>query len=385
VRRWVVLLAVLACGCGGAKHAAQPAPRPAATGDLGACQGLVQDAGRACYTREIRVVVDRARDPLAAVDRITAAAYADKSGFLLANCHGIMHTIGREWGVAHHLKLDQLIDHLPRSNDPGCAAGYAHGLVTAVAPQIGKDGARTAEEVCNQATTRYERYSCLHGFGHAFMRVSLDLLPAALHMCEQLGADAPDCAQGAYHDYWFSVSGYDSTHEQAKPVTDPRVLCRGQTAPFVRGCWYRAFLEAPGGRRVHTAQDVLHLCDGLTALQRGGCVTGAALVGPPDPRDQLTLCDQMPVEDQFDCIRATKVQNLINFPNALSVQLVRGCAQFTAYRMAGRCYRWLGRTIGVVTDGRFRRTGCAKLSAPARRACDAGVDGMGRGPLVTFS
>ena len=82
---------------------------------------------------------------------------------------------------------------LPRSNDPGCSAGFGHGLVTGIAPQIQQLGPqRAAAEACGKADTRYEAYSCIHGFGHAFMRINSELLPRALDMCEQLGADAPD-------------------------------------------------------------------------------------------------------------------------------------------------------------------------------------------------
>src|SRR5262245_6532570 len=76
---------------GGADAGAPPAgaettPAPteqAATGDLNTCAGLVRDDGRACYSRELAAIVNGAGDPLAAVEGITQAAYADQSGFLL--------------------------------------------------------------------------------------------------------------------------------------------------------------------------------------------------------------------------------------------------------------------------------------------------------------
>jgi hypothetical protein len=52
--------------------------------------------------------------------------------------------------------------------------------------------------VCADAGTRYRRYSCIHGFGHAFMRINGDRLGPALDLCRGLGARAAaDCAQGA--------------------------------------------------------------------------------------------------------------------------------------------------------------------------------------------
>jgi hypothetical protein len=392
LRLWalVALLVLAGCGGGGSQPAsddggAQTTPSAPATGDLSACAGQVQDAGRNCYAREIAVIVDRAGGkPLPAVQQVAEASYAEKSGFLLANCHGIMHTVGREWAINHHLTLSHLMDFLPRSNDPGCSAGFGHGLVTGIAPQIQQLGAKAAAaQACGKAHTRYEAYSCIHGFGHAFMRINLEILPRALAMCEQLGADAPDCAQGAYHDYWFSLSGFDETKVARHPVKDPRKLCGAQPEKFVRSCWYRSFLEAGGGKRVQSPQELEQLCAGLSGIQHAGCVTGASLIGPADPRDQLSICSAVPVKDQLDCVRGTKVQNILSYPAALSIELVNNCGNLKA---ANACYRWLGRVIGVFSNGKFKQTGCPKLSTPAaRKGCAQGVDSMDDGPLITFS
>ena len=168
----IALLALVFAGCGGGDDP-QPAPaepttaaaEPTATGDLNTCAGLVQDEGRSCYSRELAAIVDGAGDPLAAVEGITKAAYEDQSGFLLANCHGIMHTVAREYALRTHLTLAKLMDNLPATNDPGCSAGYAHGLVTAVAPEIEKAGPKVALTLCAKSETRYQRYSSRTGSG----------------------------------------------------------------------------------------------------------------------------------------------------------------------------------------------------------------------------
>ena len=170
-----------------------------------------------------------------------------------------MHTVAREYALRTKLTLAKLMDNLPRTNDPGCSAGYAHGLVTAVAPEIEASGPTVANELCAASETRYQRYSCTHGFGHAFMRLNNDSIQPSLQMCEQLGSGAaPDCSQGVYHDYWFAVNGLDATTKPKDAVTDPRELCGAQPQEFVRTCWYRAFVETrerpravadPGGRR----------------------------------------------------------------------------------------------------------------------------------------
>jgi hypothetical protein len=260
--------------------------------------------------------------------------------------------------------------------------------VTAVAPEIEASGPKVANELCAASETRYQRYSCTHGFGHAFMRLNDDTIGPSLQMCEQLGsAAAPDCSQGVYHDYWFAVNGLDDATKPKDAVTDPRELCGAQPQEFVRTCWYRAFVETrEESGPVQGPEDVERLCgDGLEGLQRAACVTGAIVIGPPDPRGQLAVCAALSADsDIAACIRGTKVQNLINYPDNLQLELIQDCAQFKG-AMAGTCYRWLGKTLGVLSDGKFRDTGCSELSpASARRACVAGVNSM-EGPLVTFS
>jgi hypothetical protein len=77
------------------------------------------------------------------------------------------------------------------------------------------------------------------------------------------------------------------------------------------------------------------------------------------------------------------VQNLLEYPLATFVDLARRCDLFRG-RARPDCYRWLGKTISVVTDGEFGRTGCPQLPASARGACRAGAATID-GPLVTFS
>jgi hypothetical protein len=259
--------------------------------------------------------------------------------------------------------------------------------VTGVAPDIDPGEPREAASACDGAGTRFQRYSCVHGFGHAFMRLYEDQLEPALKLCTALGRQsAPDCAQGAYHDYWFAVVGADEATLSGEPVTDPYRLCGAQPEEYVRPCWYRAFLEnRPAGSQVETPADIEGLCERLDGLQREGCVTAAAVIGPPDPAEQLRICSRLgDPSDAANCVRGTKVQNLQDAPAEAYVRLIGGCERF-APAARGACYRWLGKTLAVLTDGEFGRTGCARLAgADARRECEAGTRRMDE-PLVTFS
>jgi hypothetical protein len=349
------------------------------------CHRLTDDEARACYARAFRAMVKADEDPGPVVETIADMAWS-QGGFLLENCHGVMHSVGRHYARDAGVTLAKLMRYLPKSNDPGCPAGFAHGLVTAVAPDIDPSEPREAAAVCSDAGTRYRRYSCTHGFGHAFMRIYEDQLRPALGLCRALGPGAaPDCAQGAYHDYWFAVIGADDATTPDRPVTDPRRLCGAQPEPFVRPCWYRAFVDNRPDIEVESADDLDALCDGLAGLQREACVTAASVIGPPDPVAQLQICAGLPEpSDASNCVRGTKVQNLLGYPTSAYVDLISRCAVFIGTPRAA-CFRWLGKTLAVLTDGKFAKVGCPRLApARARLQCRAGARTMEEA-LVTFS
>jgi hypothetical protein len=373
---------VLVLGTGGERELPAGVQRV----DVQACDGMDDDARRACVAEEFSALVEGRDDPRPAVERIAATAWSE-GGFLLENCHVVMHTVGRTYARDAGVTLASLMDYLPQDNDPGCSAGFAHGLVTGVAPDIDPSAPREAAAACADAGTRYQRYSCVHGFGHAFMRLYDDQLEPALELCTALGPDtAPDCAQGAYHDYWFAAVGADDARLARGGEKDPWRLCASQPEEYVRPCWYRALLEnRTEGFTVETAADLEGLCDGLEGLQREGCITAASVIGPPDPAEQLQLCATLadPV-DAANCVRGTKAQNMLDAPAAEHVRLIDGCERF-GQRARAACYRWLGKILAVLTDGSFLRAGCPKVATPeGRRQCEEGARTI-EDALVTFS
>jgi hypothetical protein len=379
-----VVVALVAAGCssGGDERSADttmPAP------DLESCAALTDgDEARACYAEAFSALIRDADDPGPALEEIAVAAYTDPSGRLLGDCHGLMHSVGREYAAEHGVTLESLMTYLPQTNEPGCSAGFAHGLVTAVAPEIDLSDPQASAAVCDEAETRYRRYSCVHGFGHAFMRLVREDLGAALDLCSALGADAADCSQGAFHDYWFAVAGADDAPAPEAVVEDPRELCGSQPEEFVRPCWYRAFIENRPEEPIESGADILALCEGLDGVQRDGCLTAASVVGPPDPSLQLGICAELEGDEAVSCIHGTKVQNLIASPPEEHVALLAGCNRFPATTRL-ECYRWLGKVLAVLTNGEFEQYGCGSVTnAGARRACIQGAGEM-EDPLVTFS
>jgi hypothetical protein len=285
-----VAAVALGCSSGAEERSAETltgGPPVAPERGLADCAALADgDDARACYGVAMSALMRDADDPSLPLEEIAVAAYSDPSGRLLSDCHGLMHTLGREYARDHDVTLENLMTYLPQTNEPGCSAGFAHGLVTGVAPQMDLSDPAASAAVCDRTDTRYQRYSCVHGFGHAFMRLVREELPAALELCSALGADAPDCSQGAFHDYWFALIGADHTERPATVIDDPRELCGGQAEQFVRPCWYRAFIDDRPDEPIETAGDILALCAGLEGLQRHACITAASVVGPVDPREQ---------------------------------------------------------------------------------------------------
>jgi hypothetical protein len=399
VRRAILGLLVLAAlaasgvACSGGDGEPEASPPSTSAGTTAEGEGLEacgetadDDAARGCYAQELAALFEGEDDPSGPLEEAALAAYSDPTGRLLGDCHGLMHTVGREFAVEHDVTLASLMTYLPQSNEPGCTAGFAHGLVTGVAPQIDLSRPAEAAAVCDETETRYQRYSCVHGFGHAFMRLVREDLDEALRLCEALGeANAADCSQGSFHDYWFAVIGADDTDPPEEVSDDPAELCASQAPQFVRPCWYRAFIDDRPDEPVDGVEDIEALCAGLEGLQRQGCITAASVVGPPDPSAQLAICTELEGEDAVSCIRGTKVQNLLGLaaPEDL-VALIRQCDGFPAETKRA-CYRWLGKALAVLTDGAFEQFGCRSLpDAPARRACLQGVRSM-NGALETFS
>jgi hypothetical protein len=294
-----------------------------------------------------------------------------------------MHTVGRRYSPLHKVTLATLMDYLPHNNDAGCAAGFAHGMITAIAPEVLRAGPAAAEDLCGQAATRFLRYSCVHGVGHAYMRFYDESLQPSLRLCRSLGLTAgPDCAQGVFHDYWLSIVGSDETTPPDDAITDVRDLCARQPNSFVLGCWYRAFIETrPAGYQTKSAADLTHLCADVSGLQRQGCITAASVIGSSNPLRQMRVCAQLPRQDILGCIHGVKVQNLIDTPASNQLLVIGRCAWFSG-RQATGCYEWLGKVLNVITDGAFERAGCPKVAQP--RACTRGARSY-NGPLVTFS
>jgi hypothetical protein len=342
-------------------------------------QGRVRD----CYSRRLLTLIEKTNDPATELPRIDRRV-REAGGYVQSNCHMMMHVVGRMYARRHHVTLANLQRNLPRSNDPGCSAGFGMGLVMALGSEIGRLGPNGALQICRRAATRFRSYTCIHSLGHAYMRLYHSQLPFALKACRTLPANAaPDCAQGAFHDYWFSAVGRDGTKRQRGGAATARSLCGRQVHDLVRPCWFRYFLEIPPKRLPANAAGIRLLCRGLVDIQRVGCVSAASLITSADPFVQMKICARLQNPDVVSCLYGLSVQNLSDSSGARRVALIEKCGKLRPGARAG-CYDWLGTGLTVVTNGRFRNRGCPFIGPAGRSPCLEGANRTNQA-LITFS
>lgn len=345
------------------------------------CVAITRDDARfSCYTRLLLERVESSGDPARELPRIDREV-RQIGGEVAGGCHGLMHEVGRRYGRAHRITLLNLRRYIPRSSDPTCSAGFGMGLVMYLGPELVRTGGRSALAQCARLPTRMREYTCVHGLGHALMRGYHGQLKAAVRACRALGPDGVDCAQGAFHDYWISLRGADGTTRPTGAAMSPRRLCDGRLT-YVRPCWYRYFIEQKFGTVLNTADDIRRACHGLRPMQRSGCIGGASLALSTDPFEQTDACATFRGADAVSCLRGVAVPSVRAEPDRQRA-LINRCARFG--RASAACYSWFGRTLSLVTDGRFALRGCVELhSNMARASCRVGVARVGE-PLVTFS
>jgi hypothetical protein len=374
----LLVLAGLALLLAGGTHASAASGKPW----LWQCTQIHNaEAQYHCYVRLLRIDIEASGNPATELPRIDRRV-AKLGGTIEASCHVLMHEVGRDYGRAHHVTLATLQRYVPRSNNPNCSAGFGMGLVMYLGPEIIRSGGASAAQACARLPTRYRAYTCVHGLGHALMRAYHGRLREAVAACRRLRpVYAPDCAQGAFHDYWISFRGADGTVPVRGASSSPRIVCDGRFT-YIRPCWYRYFLEQPLAVPIRMPAELVARCRGLHGLQRFGCVSAAALTVSSDPFDQMRLCAGLRGQDAAACVRGVPDQALAGRPSQ-QLRLIRNCSRMRAGVRRG-CYEWLGRTLAVVTNGSFRERGCSALHASARRACVTGTREM-NAALVTFS
>jgi hypothetical protein len=347
------------------------------------CAALKEQKQRQCYVSGLLKMVEASGDPASELPEIDKKVRSS-GGFLASNCHILMHEVGRTFARRHDVTLETMYRYVPKSNDPGCSAGFGMGMVMHLGAKLVLDP-RGVLSVCTALPTRFREYTCVHGSGHAFMRGYHGLLAHAVEACKKLGPRfTPDCAQGAFHDYWISLGGGDGTTRPKNADLDPKTVC-GRFSSFARPCWYRFFWERRQAEQIADGEDMAALCQGLKGMQRAGCIGGASLLlaRGGDPVLHTRACVRLAGPDALNCLRGVNVPVLAG-NRFEQLRLLRTCSALPESTRGG-CYSWFGRTLNVVTNGRFEKAGCSQLGTPlARASCVAGARKLGQA-LGTFA
>ncbi len=86
--------------------------------------------------------------------------------------------------VVISITLENMFRYVPRSNDPGCSAGFGMGMVIYLGTKLVLDP-RSVVPTCTRLPTRFREYTCIHGTGHALMRGYHGQLAGAVLACTQ--------------------------------------------------------------------------------------------------------------------------------------------------------------------------------------------------------
>ena len=124
---------------------------------------------RNCFIRELLAIVEKSGDPAREVPNLDHTVRAS-GGYIAANCHILMHAVGRKWAARHDVTLETMFRYVPKSNDPGCSAGFGMGMVMYLGQGAHPRAAQRDPVAALKLPTRFREYTCFHGSGHAFMR-----------------------------------------------------------------------------------------------------------------------------------------------------------------------------------------------------------------------
>ena len=318
---------------------------------------------RECLTKQLFELVLESHDSAHELPRIDAYA-ARTGGYLQRSCHVLMHGVGRRYAAAVHATIGRLLDYLPRTNDANCSAGFGHGLLMYLAPQIGSLSPEEAANACNGAA---DALSALQLHARVRARVHAPLRRAASFRLARVQAARLEERGRLRGRRLPRLLDRGRGPRQRKASLEARSRLRASSARrsaggFVRGCWYRALLERPpprpierGGRRSRR----LPRADAAPARLVRHRRRRRQRRRPVQPR--WISASRSRGADVRHCVRGVRVPDLAQGPGCERLQLIRRCAHVAHGAQQAACYRWLGMALNVVTNGRFATKGCPAL------------------------
>jgi hypothetical protein len=234
----------------------------------------------------------------------------DKAEPVKANCHQLVHVIGRAAGD----KFGDLAKAYGEGDD-FCSSGYYHGVIEAIIAKIGYDQLRPKmDTICAGATAdkKYSlyHYNCVHGLGHGVMAVSRSELFESLTTCDSLTDtwERESCFGGVFMENIMAEANPHHTTKYLKSE-DPVYPCNAVGVPYKTQCYgmqssymlkvagydfgkvfgmcdtveadfrhvcYESIGRDASGSTISNAEPTRDICmKGRDQAARAGCVTGA--------------------------------------------------------------------------------------------------------------
>jgi hypothetical protein len=184
--------------------------------------------------------------------------------YVQSNCHQIAHVIGRAGGKKY--------GDVAKAYDQGdnfCWSGYYHGVMEAVADNLGPDNLLgKLNDICVSARAQrysFHHYNCVHGLGHGLMAVYNNQLFDVLKDCNLLTDDweQQSCYGGAFMENVMSEVNPDH-HTDYLKADQPLYPCTAVDQPFKQQC----YLMQTSHALVTVKEDfsaVFELCAGVEA------------------------------------------------------------------------------------------------------------------------
>ncbi|HLG91034.1 MAG TPA: hypothetical protein VI336_02650 [Candidatus Saccharimonadales bacterium] len=223
------------------------------------CTGNLAEDFKCWRTRYQELV--NGDSPMAAID--DARKNFESSQYIRTNCHQLAHVIGRTAG-----KKFKDVSTAYTKGDDWCASGYYHGVMQAVADEIGAASiTKKIDEICKPleklAIYGLKHYNCVHGLGHGVMAIHNNELFKSLEVCRILSGEwqQDSCYSGVFMENVIAEIDPDHHTEYLK-ADDPLYPCTAVDEEYRRVCY---FVQTDHALIVEKAdfKKVFDLCLGL--------------------------------------------------------------------------------------------------------------------------
>lgn len=218
----------------------------------------------------VYIGIVQSQNPREAIDKLRVNSEHDDT--LLAQCHDILHEIGRE----SFYKYGSFEDAVVFQSD-FCNSGYIHGIFEAYFQEDADPMANLSGQCIaygKQTGRPFDVWQCIHGVGHGFMYLTGGKLDTSLALCDESFPDASagSCHNGVYMEVFNNeLLAFEPDYIN---VQDPFATCRDRDVAQEDCYMYVPTYFIQHRDMIFT--QVLNLCFELDSDNRKSCISGVA-------------------------------------------------------------------------------------------------------------